>query len=109
MPIFMNESEPVALARRLGELEGAAYAAGLAACERTARAERLSRIALGGDEADLAAAGSRALRPREVVELESRLRELAQFHDAGGRKVAEVAGDGELGFTRRPGRPGRAG
>ena len=54
----MNESEPVALARRLGELEGAAFAAGLAARERTARAERLSRIALGGDEADLAAAGS---------------------------------------------------
>ena len=82
MPTFMNESQPVALARRLGELEGAAYAAGLAARERTARAERLSRIALGGDEADLAAAGSRALRPREIVELESRLRELAQFHDA---------------------------
>ncbi len=78
----MIESEPLALARRLGELEGAALAAGLASRERTERAERLSRIALGGDEADLLAAGSRELRPREYAELESRFRELAQFHDA---------------------------
>ena len=78
----MIESDPQALARRLGELEGAASAAALAARERTARAERLSRSALGGDEADLAPAGSRPFRPREHAELESRFRELAQFHDA---------------------------
>ena len=82
MPTFMNESEPLALARRLGELEGAAFAAALTASERTGRAERLSRIALGGDEADLRAADARALRPRDLAELESRFRELAEFHDA---------------------------
>lgn len=77
----MNDLEPLALARRMGELEGAAFDADLAARERAERSERLSRIALAADEADLPAVLGAGL-PRDSAELESRLRELSHFHDA---------------------------
>jgi hypothetical protein len=73
--------------RRLGELEGAAFDAGLAARERAERGERLSRIALGGDEADLPVPAAGPPR-RDLAELESRLRELSHFHDAVTRSLS---------------------
>ncbi|MEO8198396.1 MAG: hypothetical protein ABI689_16915 [Thermoanaerobaculia bacterium] len=81
----MNDAESLALARRLGELEGAAFDAALAARERAERGERLSRIALGGDEADLPVAVAGMSSRRELAELESRLRDLSHFHDAVSR------------------------
>lgn len=78
----MNETDSLAFARRMGELEGAAFEAALSARERAERCERLSRITLGGDEADLPAGRRRALSWRDRTEIESRLRELAHFHDA---------------------------
>lgn len=80
MQRFMSETESLALDRRLGELEGAAFEATLAARERAERSERLSRIVLGGDESDLPPAPKSALSWRYPPELESRLRELAYFH-----------------------------
>ena len=77
----MNDPDSLALARRLGALEGAAFDAALAARERAERGERLSRIALGGDEADLPVAAGTPQR-RDLAELESRLRDLSHFHDA---------------------------
>lgn len=78
----MNETDSLALARRMGELEGAAFDAALAARERAERLERLSRITLAGDEADLPAGGERAHSRRDRTEVESRLRELTLFHVA---------------------------
>lgn len=78
----MNDSANLALARRAGELEGAAFEAALAARERLERSERLSRIALAADEADLPAADARSRSRRDLPELESQLRELARFREA---------------------------
>ncbi len=78
----MNDPDSLALARRLGALEGAAFDAALAARERAERGERLSRIALGGDEADLPVAAAGTPPRRDLAELESRLRDLSHFHDA---------------------------
>lgn len=79
---FMSETETLAPDRRLGELEGASFEATLAARERAERSERLSRIALARDEADLPADVPSAFSRRDRPELESRLRELTHFHDA---------------------------
>lgn len=81
----MSDADSLALARRLGELEGAAFDAALAARERAERGERLSRIALGGDEADLPVVGAGTSPRGELAELESRLRDLSHFHDAVSR------------------------
>ncbi len=78
----MDDSEPSALARRLGELEGSAFDAHLAALERAERGERLSRIALTTDAADLLPADAASAPRRDHAETESRLRDLSQFHQA---------------------------
>jgi hypothetical protein len=77
----MDESGSSKSARRMGELEGAAFEGALAARERAERSDRLSRITLAGDEADLPIAqGSHSGRDR--AEMESRLRDLSHFHTA---------------------------
>ncbi len=78
----MDETETSKLARRTGELEGAAFEAALAARERAERTARLGRITLAGAEADLPTAGERALSGRDRTAIESRLRELTLFHHA---------------------------
>jgi hypothetical protein len=78
----MSESDDLAPWRRMGELEGAAFDAALVARDRALRGERLSRVALGGDEADLAPVEAASGARRDLAELESRLRDLAQFHSA---------------------------
>lgn len=82
MPPFMSESETTGQARRVGELEGSAFAAALLSRERAERLDRLSRIALRAEEADLPAVAAADPPRREHAETESRLRELSQFHDA---------------------------
>ncbi len=67
----------------MGELEGAAFEAALAARERLERSDRLSRIALAADEADLAGgADARSGSRRDLPELESQLAELVRFREA---------------------------
>jgi hypothetical protein len=78
----MSEAETLARWRRMGELEGAAFDAALVARDRAQRSERLSRVTLAEDAADLAPAEPAPGGRRDVAELESRLRELAQFHAA---------------------------
>ncbi len=78
----MNAIESSDRDRRLGELEGAAFEAALAARERAERCERLSRITLARDEADLPVGAPSDLDRRGRSELESRLRELTHFHQA---------------------------
>lgn len=82
MPASMIDPEFLAQARRMGELEGAAFDAALAARDRAERSERLSRIALAGDEADLPPGGPGDVSRRDLAEIESRLRDLSHFHDA---------------------------
>ena len=81
MPPSMMDPKTLAEARRMGELEGAAFDAALAARDRLERSERLSRIALGRAEADLPVAASGAEPRRDLAELEARLRDLTHFHD----------------------------
>lgn len=78
----MSESECLDRSRRLGELEGAAFVAALAARDRLARSERLSRVALGSDAADLPPAEVAPGSRRDLAELESRVADLANFHSA---------------------------
>lgn len=81
MPGLMRDREELAMARRLGELEGAAFEAALAAKERALRSDRLSQIALCSDAADAPLPANVSV-PRHLAETESRIRELAQFHQA---------------------------
>lgn len=78
----MNETESAVLARRMGELEGAAFDAALAARERAERSDRLSRITLGSDDADLPVGEPSVPSRRDRAENETRLRELTLFHHA---------------------------
>ena len=78
----MSDFGTLDLARRAGELEGAAFEAALAARERLERSDRLSRIALTSDEADLPAADARSGSRRDLPELESQLAELVRFREA---------------------------
>jgi hypothetical protein len=78
----MDEISQLVAARRIGELEGAAFDVALGVRERAERSQRLSRIALAVDEADLMADDGRATAQRNSPELESRLRDLVHFHDA---------------------------
>lgn len=81
MPASMMDPKFLTEARRMGALEGAAFDAALAARDRIERGERLSRVALGRDEADLQVLPASPEVRRDLAELESRLRDLTHFHD----------------------------
>lgn len=81
MPASMMDPKFLTEARRMGALEGAAFDAALAARDRIERGERLSRVALGRDEADLQVLPASPEVRRNLAEIESRLRDLTHFHD----------------------------